>query len=347
MDPRKASHISRAAVAGFALLLAASGVALGHTPTDTGSRGSFSSDQLVYYKFAGSYASWITLPFTEEFETYYPSTSTNNSLSPRLDYSSSGSAIAYYYNSTTSPCTGSTEWLGCAPGAYSGTSNFRVYVRNLESAPHPNDWGWYENGLSCAGDSVCFYMKRTIVHELGHAILSLGHDGQGESNTVMGTVQPWASNLGWNRREWLRCDQARTQLLWGARNVAGPIAGCFDDISGAGSNGLNTVVSLTANDTYVCLNQSVTLSGSLTIASNTNYDRLSGDPLGSRVVTIKRDGVTWATRTTGSPTGAYSASAGFSTAGSRGYVSSFPNEGTDALTGDTSPTVVVTWSAAC
>jgi hypothetical protein len=211
-------------VATVVLLCATTTVALGHTPTAGGSRGSFASNQLVYYKFGGSYPSWATTAITSEYETYYDDPDTNNSLSPRLDHSTSGSATAYYYNSLTSPCTGSPEWLGCAPGSpYGGTGNFRVYVRNLASAPHPNDWGWYENDSSCSGDSVCFYMKRVVLHELGHAVLGLSHDGQGESNTVMGSITPWNANTGWTRREWLRCDQARAQLLWGARVVAGQL----------------------------------------------------------------------------------------------------------------------------
>jgi hypothetical protein len=121
----------------------------------------------------------------------------------------------------------------------------------------------------------------------------------------------------------------------------------MDHVSGAGSNGLNTVVSLAASDTTACLGQAVTLSGTLRIATNSNYGWLSGDVLGSRVVTIKRDGATWVTRITGSSSGAYSATGRFTTAGSRVYVTSFPNEGSEALTGDSSPNVTVTWSGAC
>jgi hypothetical protein len=190
-------------------------------------------------------------------------------------------------------------------------------------------------------------MKRTALHELGHAIFSFAHSSQGEANTVMGSMQPYASQTGWNRTTWQRCDQASAQLTYGARNVAGPIGECMDHVSGAGSNGLNTVVSLAASDTTACLGQAVTLSGTLRIATNSNYGWLSGDVLGSRVVTIKRDGATWVTRITGSSSGAYSATGSFTTAGSRVYVTSFPNEGSEALTGDSSPNVTVTWSGAC
>lgn len=331
--------LTRAAVAWLSAWLAASVAA--HEPTsDGGSRGSFSSDQLVTYRFAGSYPSFMTGAVTAGFETYYHDASAHNSLAPRLDYSSSGTARVFYRLQSTSPCSGRTGWIGCAK--FGGTTAFELYVRDL--AGHP-DWGWYEASSSCSGIGVCFYMKRSILHELGHAIFSFGHDDQGEDDTVMASFQPAASATGWNRKVWQRCDQAASQLLWGARNVAGPIGECMDHVTGAGSNGLKTEVTLGASDTMVCVGESVNLSGTLSIAVNSNYGRLSGDPLGSRTVTIKRDGAVWVTRTTGSTTGNYSATASFSTAGSRAYVTSFPSEGYEALTGDTSPTVTATWSA--
>jgi len=299
----------------------------------------------VTYKFAGSYPSFVTGAVTAEFETYYHDATAHNSLAPRLDYSSSGTATAYFDPSMTSPCTGNPNWLGCAPAAFQGKPTFKLYVRDLPENPRYNGYGWYEKGSTCSGIDLCFYMKRTILHELGHAIFSFGDDGQIEDFTVMRSWQPVASATGWNRKVWQRCDQAASQLLWGARNLAGPIGECMDHVTGAGSNGLKTEVTLSASATTVCINESVNLSGTLSIAVNSNYGRLSGDPLGSRTVTIKRDGAVWVTRTTGGTTGTYSATASFSTAGSRAYVTSFPNEGDEALTGDTSPTVTVTWSA--
>jgi hypothetical protein len=185
-------------------------------------------------------------------------------------------------------------------------------------------------------------MKRVVLHELGHAVLGLSHDGQGESNTVMGSITPWNANTGWTRREWLRCDQARAQLLWGARVVAGPIANCFDHVSGAGANGLNTVVTISVNPTVVCVGESYTVSGGLDIATSTSYGRLSGDPLGSRMISIRRDGAIVAQPMTGATSGNYTATVSAGGVTTDAVVSSFANEGTEALTGDTSPTVTVT-----
>lgn len=74
---------------------------------------------------------------------------------------------------------------------------------------------------------------------------------------------------------------------------------------------------------------------------------LAGDPLGSRTVSIRRDGASWLTRTTNATTGAYSAQASRSTAGSHTFLASFGDEGTAALTGSTSSQVTVTWSTTC
>lgn len=330
---------SIAAVAAAAVLFTAAPVAA-HEVTVSGSRGSFSSDQVVTYKYAGTYLAWVTTAVNAVFQTSYADPDTNNSRAPILDYLAGGTAIVTYSSSSTSPCSGNPNWLACASNG--GTSSFRVYLRNLVSAPHANDWGWYENDSSCSGDSVCFYAKRSLIHELGHAIFTFDHDGQGEDDTVMGDNQPSASATGWNYKEWTRCDQAAAQLLWEAKVKAGPIAECFDHITGAGSNGLNTVVTLVAAPTSVCPGDNVMVSGSLKIATNTNYGRLSGDPLGARQVTIKRDGVTVATPTTNSTTGNFAVTISAGSAPSDVLVASFANEGSEALTGDSSPSVTLT-----
>ena len=323
------------------LTFIAPSASMAHEVTVSGSRGSLTTDQELDYRFAASYVSWVTTAVNSVFEGSYANATTNNSRAPTLQYASAGAALVTYTSAATSPCgTGNPDWLACATNG--GTASFRVYLRNLGGAPHPSDWGWYENDNSCSGDSVCFYAKRSLLHELGHAIFTFDHDGQGEANTVMGSLQPWASNGGWNDTQWNRCDQAAAQLLWEMKNKAGPVGGCMDHVTGAGSNGLNTVVALAASPTTVCPGDTVIVSGSLKIATNSNYGRMSGDPLGSRVITIKRDGFVAAQPLTNSTTGTFSVAITAGGSPSDALVASFANEGTEALTGDTSSTVTIT-----
>lgn len=158
----------------------------------------------------------------------------------------------------------------------------------------------------------------------------------------MGDIQPWASNGGWADTQWNRCDQAAAQLLWEMKNKAGPVGECMDHVTGAGSNGLNTVVTLAASPTSVCPGDTVIVSGSLKVATNSNYGRMSGDPLGARLVTIKRDGFVAAQPLTNSTTGTFSVAISAGGSPSDTLVASFANEGTEALTGDTSSTVTIT-----
>ena len=290
----------------------------------------------------GNRPAWVEGAVTDSFEVRYPDGTTHNSRAPLLALDANGTATVRWLNQSTSPCTGSTGWLACVPQG--GITTFVVYLRDLSS--HPS-WGWQEAQGNCNGIATCFMMKRSLIHELGHAIFSFAHSAQGENDTVMRATQPSANAAGWNRTHFRRCDQASAQLTYGARNVAGPIGDCMDHVAGAGANGLNTSLTLQASDTVACIGHSVTLSGILRIATSPNYGWLSGDPLGSRVVSVRRDGASWVTRTTNATTAAYSAQASRSTAGSHVFVASFADEGTAALTGTTSAQVTVTWSSTC
>lgn len=147
---------SRGAAAALVLItFAAPAIAGAHEVTVSRSRGSFSqSDQPVTYRFAGTYPSWVTTAVNSEFQTNYANAATNNSRAPILSYSSSGTALVTYSNALLSPCNQdpNPDWLACASNW--GTTGFKVYIRNFATAPHPNDWGWYENDNSCSGDSA-------------------------------------------------------------------------------------------------------------------------------------------------------------------------------------------------
>lgn len=72
---------------------------------------------------------------------------------------------------------------------------------------------WCEN--PDVDNSNCWYMKRVLIHELGH-VLDLAHDPtHSEGTSVMyEDVPPYADPDGGDTKEYLSCDVARLQLLY-------------------------------------------------------------------------------------------------------------------------------------
>ncbi len=263
----------------------------GHAITPFNGTDGLTADQAVTYKFLGTFPSWATTAVNNEFQLYFHNQTANNSLAPRLTYSATGTAKVTFSTALNPPCGGTApQWLGCVtqkPG-----SSWTMYVRTLPAPGTAVDgWDWYERNGTCSQVDLCFYFKRMLLHEAGHSILGLNHYEQGEPNTVMSATIPWyGGDPLWSWTFIQGCDQARAQLTWDVRYTTSPIGDCTDHVSGAGPNGLNTVVTLSPSSTVLCVGQSVTLSGTLRITNTATYGPLKDNPLGLRIVSIKRNG---------------------------------------------------------
>lgn len=246
--------------AGFMLFGAvAAPVAVAHDPTAGGSNGSLSSGQVIVYKFGTGIPTWVKGPWEDSLEARWSSLAWNNSNAPTFSGpSSSGTAQMLYSDQSNSPCSNNnTSWIQCATGG--GTTALKIYVRDFDAAPKLN-WIWWDKAQSCT-TSNCWFLRRALIHEIGHAVLSLGHDEQGRFETIMASLSPEYTDPGGQREVLQRCDKARAQLLWDLLDKYEAYADCFDHITNSGSTGLKTVVTSSGTSFLACNGDTISVSG--------------------------------------------------------------------------------------
>jgi hypothetical protein len=338
------------AVAVWLIVLPA--VAEAHTPT-AGWQRLYSADrQALSWGFGGSYASWLTAPAIAALDTNFADRTTNNSRAPIFGYSSGGSdGTVWLKVASTSPCgTGRVDWLQCANGG--GTFGFNIYVRDLYNTSSAySNWSWYDKTGSCPSGRTCWYLRRTFIHEVQHITIGVGgHDGQGESNTVMAATTPWSPNTGWNQTRIRRCDEAAEQMAYDLDDLSGPYGDCLDHVTNAGVSGLKTDMSVAASSYHQCNNVAVAVLGRLQVlADATNYHKLNGNPLAGRVVRLDRDGVasTYTTKATSVSGNNWSVNVSGTGNATHAFVAHFDDASGDGLADSDRVAFSVTWSAAC
>ena len=330
-------------------ILQFAGPVAAHDPTGGAVREYPPGTSLLYRYGSTTYPAWIQAAIQTAFGSDWTSFSYNNSRLPTFSYNPGGSGVVSYSSSATSPCgTGNSQWLQCASNW--GSSSWRIYVRNFSGAPF-GSWTWCN--ISYAG--TCWDAERALIHEAGHVTMGVGyHDPQGEYNTVMGSVSPWYANTGWNTHHIQRCDEAAGQFLTGLGSAYGPIADCFDHVSGHGTQGLTPSLSATSTALSVCLSQAATLSGSFGITADYRYQALAGQGLGGRTIWFDRKPHTssyWTLNVAAATTGAGGTNwtRGFTTGSTATQTYDFrPHTSSEAgLDAATGPVITVTWRSAC
>jgi len=324
----------------------------GHTPTAGWTRLYTADYQSLNWGFGGTYASWVTTPAIAALDTNYADRATNNSRAPEFNYVAGGSdGTVWLKVAASSPCgTGRLDWLQCANGG--GTFGFNIYVRDLyNTASDYSNWSWYDKTSSCPSGRTCWYLRRTFIHEVQHVTLGIGgHDGQGESNTVMAATTPWSPNAGWNETHLRRCDEAAEQMAYDLEDMAGPYGDCLDHITNAGVSGLKTDMSVAATSYRQCNGAGVTVSGRLQVRSDvTNYHRLSANPLSGRLVRLDRDGVAgvFTTRATIAAGNNWTSTVSGAPNQSHTFVAHFDDSSGDGLADSDRVTFTVSWGPAC
>ena len=280
---------ARAAVVGLVLALAFTTVVSANTPTPGASKGGFSRDQVVYYKYAGSYPTWLSGAMNDSALNYYHDSNHNNHA-PTLAYSSSGAALFHYFVQTTSPCTDNSAWIQCTQ--HGGTTSWDIYVRNFHGAPL-NGSKWWEDVPHCSAGTSCFYLHRAGIHELGHAMLTFADlSGWEELDTVMNGTDPHVGLPGATHWDFQRCDEAASQLLWDVKSSGGEYGDCFGSITNHGVHGLITELSMGTTTYTACNMQPTTVSGRIQVKDYSTYGPLGGKPLTSRAVHVDRGSTT-------------------------------------------------------
>jgi len=357
------SSITRRAVVAAAIALLAAGVGpvQAHSLTTGYSRGSFADvpNQTVPYRWGGSYPAWVTGAAQDSLDTKYRSWNNNNSRGPEPIFNPSGRAVVYYSAAKISPCSGTnTQWLQCATGG--GSASFSIYIRDLDVATY-SDWRWWDKTASCVKSngvtaSGCWYVRRAMIHEAGHAIPGFGHDVQTEDDTVMRALSPQVGTTGGNHFVFQRCDQAALQVLWDVKDYARPYGDCLDHVAGHGTRGLLTSVTTNGSSFSGCVASGRIVGGRLGVRIEPLYGRLSNNPLAGRTLWFdrkRRADTTWSLRAESTiPTAAETGTnwtRSFGSPSSAGGIYDYRAhfDGDSGLDPSNQATFSITWTVAC
>lgn len=270
----------------------------------------------------------------------------------RRSYSSSGEGYIYYRNYSDSNCL--KPQLACAKKVLSNPPpDWRITITEQDEINTGFIVRWCDSEETPA-NTQCWDVERTMLHEFGH-ILDLDHYPTDKpANSVMyGTIpslrHPFES--GGDTHTLQRCDKARLQLTYDMRSTASTYADCLDGVPGSGQDGLLTDLTFATSDTLLCVGDVATFSGDLDVDTNSGYEALSGNALGSRTVKVQRetgsvdppyaDILTDLTSSTGSWSAAYQSSV----ASDRLWRARFPTE--DGLNGQNTGTIRIRWTTGC
>ena len=210
----------------------------------------------------------------------------------------------------------------------------------LREQGHRFDWGSLKWCQTYADPpDGCFDVETIALDEFGH-VEGLGHhvnysDERDFDDAVVQTVSRAKPDDGWNKHSFGRCDAATLQSEYDVSTSSVKLSTCLD---------LDTVVTLTASPVSVGYGATTTLTATLKVASLSIYDRLKGNLLSSRIVTLQRrpsGTTTWATVGTMSAgsSGTYRTALTLRTGTEFRAVFKAPSD--EGLNADSSPTVSV------
>jgi hypothetical protein len=227
--------------------------------------------------------------------------------------------------------------IGCF--TRSAPTGFTMWLREHGRA---FDWGtlrWCQ--MQSSPTNGCYDAETIALDEFGHVEI-LGHhlnypNDSDYTDAVVQTVSRSRPKTGYNMHVYGPCDTATLQVEYDQPTLSAPYSSCLD---------LVTVLSLSFSDTSIPYGGLVNITSLLRVATDADYGRLGANPIGARTIRLQRRAVgsttwtTFATLTSGSPTGTYRASLRlYSTADFR---ATFATPSSEGLRGDTSGTVRVT-----
>jgi hypothetical protein len=204
------------------------------------------------------------------------------------------------------------------------------------------DWGslrWCQ--MQSSPTNGCYDAETIALDEFGH-IEILGHhvnyaDDRDYADAVVQTVSRSRPKAGYNMHVYGPCDTATLQLKYDMPTLSSIYSNCLD---------LVTVLSLSFSDTSIPYGGLVDVTSLLRVATDTDYGRVSANPIGGRIVRLQRRAIgssTWTnlvTLTSGAPTGTYRAS--LRLYGTADFRAHFGTPTAEGLRGDSSGTVRVT-----
>ena len=214
------------------------------------------------------------------------------------------------------------------------------FTMSFREQGHVFDWGvlrWCQ--MTPDAPDGCYDAENIALDEFGHVEILNHHvnfaDEHDYLDAVVQTFSHSKPRIGWNAHAFGRCDVASLQREYDVPLSTTRISTCLD---------LATTLSIAPSASSVAYGGSVTLTARLRITDLDAYDRLGGNALTSRSVTIQRriPGGTWSSITTmtAGSAGTYTFTAASLT---RAYDwrAVFPKPSSEGLRGSTSNVVTV------
>ncbi len=262
-------------------------------------------------------------------------TTTRASRAATFAYDSAGSnPIGYGAGNTCGP-------NGIACFTRNAPTGFTMWFREQG---HPFDWGslrWCQTYAD--PPNGCFDAETIALDEFGH-VEGLGHhvnyaDDRDYGDAAVQTVSRAKPTAGWDMHHFGRCDSATLQREYDVATASTKLSTCLD---------LSTVLTLAASPASVAYGGTTTLTATLRIVSLAEYDRLRGNPLSSRSVSLQRrspGSATWVTvgAMTAAASGTYKLAVRLQ--GATEFRAVFKTPTDEGVNGDTSGTVSVSVGA--
>ena len=192
--------------------------------------------------------------------------------------------------------------IGYGAGNTCGPNGIACFTRNaphgftmwFREQGHVFDWGsmrWCQTYSS--PPNGCFDVETIALDEFGH-VEGLDHhvnysDDRDYEDAVVQTYSNARPETGWNAHRFGTCDIATLQREYDVPNTSTDISTCLN---------LATVLTISVSPSSIAYGASTTATATLKVASTTSYDRLRGNPLTGRTVSLQRrpaGSSTWAT----------------------------------------------------
>jgi hypothetical protein len=251
-------------------------------------------------------------------------------------------AASFVYDSAGSNPIGYGAGNTCGPNGIacftrSAPSGFTMWFREQG---HKFDWGslkWCQTYDD--PPNGCFDAETVALDEFGH-VEGLDHhanyaDDRDYRDAVVQTVSRARPVTGWNMHALGRCDVATLQRKYDMATSSADYSTCLD---------LSTVLTVAASPTSIANGATTTLTATLKVASVAAYDRLKGNAVSDRTVSLQRrpaGTTTWTTVGTMSPGGSGSYRLAVTLRSSTEFRAVFATPSDEGINGDTSPTVAV------
>jgi len=148
---------------------------------------------------------------------------------------------------------------------------------------HVFDWGtlkWCQ--MYTTAPNGCYDVENVALDEFGHVEILAHHvnhaSGSDYRDAVVQTYSRTKPSDGYNAHVFGRCDVASLQREYDMLSWSAKYSTCLD---------LDTALSLSASSTWLAYGGSVTLTASLKVTDYDTYDRLGGNPVAGRKVTLQ------------------------------------------------------------